>query len=298
MSAPRRTSIHADGDEAGATHIDRRAFLGTLPAAAALLAARPLCAADMAVRTPIDTVGIQLYTLRSLLAQDLEGTLARVAEIGFREVEFAGLYGRTAADMRALLDRTGLRAVSSHHSVRDVRENWSRVLADATTLGQGYVVVASIPDADRATGDALRRLTDDFNRAGDAARAAGLHFGYHNHDFEFQTVDGEKIYDVLLQRCDPALVVMEMDLFWMVNGGQDPLAYFTAHPGRFHLVHAKDRTADGAMVNVGSGTIDFRAILARAEQAGIRHWLVEHDRPASPLEDVRASFQYLRQLGS
>jgi len=87
-----------------------------------------------------------------------------------------------------------------------------------------------------------------------------------------------------------------MDLFWIVNGGHDPLAWFARHPGRFPLVHVKDRTADGAMVNVGGGVIDFRSILARAGQAGIRHWLVEHDRPASPLEDVRASYEYLRRL--
>ena len=280
-----------------AMDLDRRAFVSALPAAAtALFAVRAPVAADNAVRRPIDTIGIQLYTLRSLLAQDLEGTLGRVAQIGFREVEFAGLYGRAAAAMRALLDRAGLRAVSSHHSVRDVRENWSRVLDDATTLGQNFVVVASIGGDDRSTADALRRVADDFNRAGEAAKAAGLQFGYHNHDFEFRAVDGVLPYDLLLERCDPALVVMELDLFWIVHGGHDPLAYFAKHPGRFPLVHAKDRTTDGAMVNVGSGAIDFRTILARSGQAGIRHWLVEHDRPAAPLEDVQSSYAYLRQL--
>jgi sugar phosphate isomerase/epimerase len=241
-------------------------------------------------------VGIQLYTLRSLLAQDVEGTLARVAQIGFREVEFAGLYGKTAAEMRVLIDGVGLRAVSSHHSLRDVRENWTRVLDDATTLGQRFVVVASLGGGDRATADALRRVADDFNRAGEAAKAAGLQFGYHNHDFEFRPIDGQLPYDLLLERCDSALVVMELDLFWIVNGGHDPLAYFAKHPGRFPLVHAKDRTADGRMVNVGSGVIDFRSILGRSEQAGIRHWLVEHDRPDSPLDDVHASHTYLRGL--
>jgi sugar phosphate isomerase/epimerase len=123
-----------------------------------------------------------------------------------------------------------------------------------------------------------------------------MQFGYHNHDFEFQPIDGIVPYDLLLERCDPALVIMEMDIFWAVNGGKDPLAYFTAHAGRFHLIHAKDRTAAGEMVNVGSGVIDFRAILARSQQAGIRYVFVEHDRPASPLDDVRASYTYLRGL--
>lgn len=274
--------------------IDRRSFLRSLSAAAAA-ALTPSAAAALRNRA-IEPIGIQLYTLRRLMQNDVEGTIAAIAGIGYREVEFAGLAGKTAAEMRAILDRNGMRAVASHHSMRDVREGWPKVLEDANTLGQRYVLVASLGGQDRASLDGFRRVAEEFNRAGEAAKAAGLQFAYHNHDFEFRVIDGVVPYDLLLERCDAQLVQMEMDLFWIVNGGQDPLAYFARHPGRFPLVHVKDRTADGNMVNVGAGVIDFRAIHARASQAGIRHWLVEHDSPSSPLADVRVSYEYLRGI--
>jgi sugar phosphate isomerase/epimerase len=281
--------------------MDRRTFARALPVAAAAAAAS-YCGrtanaqADAPARVvPLDSIGIQLYTLRSLLSSNVEGTLASVAAIGYREVEFAGLHGKTPAEMRQILDRVGLRAVSSHHSMRDVRQNWQRVLDEANTLGQRYVVIASLDRADR-TPDRYRIIAEEFNTAGEAARNAGLHFGFHNHDAEFERIDDSTGYDVLLERTNPSLVAMELDLYWIVNAGRDPISYFDKYAGRFHLVHVKDRTAAGEMVNVGAGVIDFRAIFARAREAGIRHYLVEHDRPASPLDDVRASHNYLRRL--
>jgi sugar phosphate isomerase/epimerase len=243
--------------------------------------------------SPLNAIGLQLYTVRSVIAQDVEGTLTALARIGYKEVEFAGLYGNTAAQMRQILDRVGLRAVSSHHGMRDIRGEWQRQLDAANTLGQQYVIVASIDRAERSA-DAYRRIAEEFNKAGEAAKAAGLKFGYHNHDYEFADLGGTTGYDVLLAQTDPSLVVMELDLFWAVQGSRDPLSLFAAHPGRFHLVHVKDRTASGEMVNVGSGVIDFRTIFARSDQAGIRHAFVEHDNPTSPLDDVRASFEHLR----
>jgi sugar phosphate isomerase/epimerase len=245
--------------------------------------------------SPLDAIGLQLYTVRSVIAQDVEGTLRALAGIGYKEVEFAGLYGNTPTQMRQILDRVGLVAVSSHHGMRDIRGEWQRALDAANTLGQQYVIVASIDRAER-TADAYRRIAEEFNRAGESAKAAGLKFGYHNHDYEFADVGGTTGYDVLLAQTDPSLVVMELDLFWAVQGGRDPLSLFAAHPGRFHLVHVKDRTASGEMVNVGSGVIDFRTIFARSDQAGIRHAFVEHDNPTSPLDDVRASFEHLARL--
>jgi len=277
--------------------LDRRSFVRSVTAAAGLAAVvRPTAAGAGMEPARLDVVGLQLYTLRNLAAQDVEGTLEAVARIGYREIEFAGLHGKTAAQMRDILDRHGLRAVSSHHSLLDVRENWPATLDAAAELGQRYVVVASIGGDDANSLAALQRTADAFNGAGEAARERGLQFSYHNHDFEFKPIDGQLPYDVLLKACDAGLVAMEMDLFWIVNGGQDPLKYFAAHPGRFHLIHAKDRTTDGRMVNVGEGVIDFRKILGQSRQAGIRHVFVEHDRPGSPIDDVRASYTYLRDI--
>lgn len=283
----------------GDQRMDRRSFVRSVTAAAGLgVVGRDAAGSPLSSPGRLDVIGLQLYTLRTLAAADVEGTLEKVAGIGYREIEFAGLYGKSATEVRAILDRTGLRAVSSHHSLRDVRENWPATLDAAATLGQSYVVVASIGGDDASSVAALERTADAFNRAGEAAKSHGLRFGYHNHDFEFRPMDGRLPYDVLLEACDASLVVMEMDIYWIVNGGRDPLSYFAAHPGRFHLIHAKDRTADGRMVNVGAGVIDFPAILGRSRQAGIRHVLVEHDRPASPIEDVRASYDHLRGIAA
>lgn len=323
-------------DRAGEAGLDRRSFLGTLPGLAAAWAAgvhpTPIAAASgrgydarhAAVLPPgpvathaggrsatlgpsaahaagplgtrAHAIGVQLYTLRTLMADDLEGTLAAVADIGYEEVELAGLWRRSPAEFRALLDGVGLRAASSHHGLPDLRERWPETLAGANALGQAWVVCPSIGDDER-TAEGLRRVADDFNRAGEAAREAGLRFGYHNHDWEFRPLaDGTVPYDLLLERCDPALVSMQLDLFWIVHGGRDPHAYFAAHPGRFTSVHVKDRTSAGEMVAVGRGVIDFASIVAAAGRAGIEHWFVEHDRPADPIEDVRTSFGTLRAL--
>ena len=283
-----------DGD----SHFDRRRFLGVLPVAAVALA--NLRAADVSTQPtssqgPLDAIGVQLYTVREAMARDVEGTLAAIAEIGYREVELWRLHGLAASEMGALLDRLGLEAVSSHDSIEVIRGEWPRRLDEAAQLGQSYLVCPSIPRVER-TLEGYRRITDDFNEAGEAAGAMGMRLGYHNHDHEFRTIDGVVPYDLLLERCDPQFVDMQADLFWMVHAGVDPLDYFATHPGRFSSVHVKDRTADGDMVDLGEGVIDFAAIFARSEQAGIRHVFVEHDRPNDPMESVRIGFDYLERL--
>ncbi|HEX6537411.1 MAG TPA: sugar phosphate isomerase/epimerase [Gemmatimonadaceae bacterium] len=228
--------------------------------------------------------------------RDVEGTLAELARIGYAEVELAGLHGKTPREMRTILDRAGLRATSSHIAMRDIRERWPAALVDAHTLGQRWIVCPWIDESDR-TPDGYRRVAEELDRAAEAARGAGLGFAYHNHDYEFAPIAGGVVpYDLLLAECDPALVRMELDLYWIAKAGRDPLAYFEAHPGRFPLVHVKDMARDGAMVDVGQGTIDFAAIFARHARAGIEHYFVEHDDPPSPLADARASYQYLRHL--
>ena len=141
-------------------------------------------------------------------------------------------------------------------------------------------------------------MADEFNVAAEAAKAMGLGFGYHNHAWEFEPLpDGTTPFDLLLERCDPDLVKIEMDLFWTVHGGADPLQYFGAYPGRFTCVHVKDRTADGQMVAVGEGVMDYTTILGRAEQAGIEHYFVEHDDPGDdPLGNVQISFETLHGI--
>jgi len=270
----------------------RREVLSSLllAGAAGALAAGPARGGSIA------TVGLQLYTVRALLERDYEGTLARIAALGYRRVEFAGLYASSIRQTAELLKRHGLSAPSGHASWRELARNLAGALATANELGQQFIVCPSVDEAERRTLDDWRRLGERFNRIGEEARRAGLRFAYHNHDFEFRPVGGQVPYDVLLAATDPALVGMEIDLYWVTRAGGDPLAYFRKHPGRFPLAHLKDMARDGAITEVGRGVIDFRRILDQAALAGLVHGFVEHDEPKDALDSIEASLRYVQHL--
>jgi sugar phosphate isomerase/epimerase len=279
----------------GAVDMDRRSFLA-IGAAAAIRGVRR--GAYPAVSDRLERIGLQLYTLRDALAVEFEATIARVAALGYRELEFAGYHGRTAAQLRALLDRHGLTAPSAHVPLEALERDAAPRLADAATLGHRYLCVASIAPERRRTLDDWRRTAAALNRVGERCRAAGVQFAYHNHDFEFVPLDGRVPYDVLLAEADPGLVQLEVDLYWIAKGGHDPLGYAARYPGRIALLHLKDSTGapDHRMVDVGRGTIDFKRVFAQRAAAGIRHWFVEHDEPSDAFASVRASFEYLSTL--
>lgn len=246
-------------------------------------------------RRKLGKIGIQLYTVRSLMSKEPEPTLAALAAIGYQEVELAGLYGMSAAGMRQMLDRHRLAAPSGHLALNDMRRDWAGALATAVALGQRYIVCASIDEHERQLSD-YHRIAKELSHLGEDARRHGLQFAYHNHAYEFTPTDGQIPYDILLAETDPHQVQMEADLFWMTKGGGDPLHYFARYPGRFPMVHVKDMTSGGKMVDVGQGAIDFRAIFAQSSRAGIQHYFVEHDEPPDPIADARTSYNYLRQL--
>ncbi|MGH7537758.1 MAG: sugar phosphate isomerase/epimerase family protein [Gemmatimonadales bacterium] len=275
-----------------AVPIERRAFLGAVAGAAAGLA-RPV-----AVPTGggLERIGVQLYTVRDLLARDFAGTIARIAEIGYREVEFAGYHGHTPQQVRAVLARHRLAAPSAHVPFESLEAGWDAMLETAALVGHHYVVVAWVPAERRGSLDDWRRIADLFNQAGRACRGAGLQFAYHNQSYEFVPIEGRRPYDVLVEASDAGLVQLELDFFWIASGGADPLDYFARFPGRFPMVHLKDRSAAGDMVDVGRGAIEWRRLFARAAQAGIRHYFVEHDEPPAPLHSIRASYAYLKRL--
>ena len=247
--------------------------------------------------------GLQLYTVRSLMEKDVEGTLRAVAEIGYKELEFAGYYNRPPAALKATLDSLGMRAPAAHIPLDQLRASMPAVLDAAAALGHQYIVCPFLMPADRAP-DAYKRLAAEFNGFGRAVRARGMRFAYHNHDFEFADVGaGRTGYDVLLAETDPQLVQFELDLYWATHAGRDPVTIFGAHPGRFALCHVKDlRDPQGAkgMAPVGEGTIDFARIFAAGQQAGLRHFFVEHDSaaeyPGGPLASVRTSYAALSRL--
>jgi sugar phosphate isomerase/epimerase len=231
----------------------RRAFLATGAIAALASPARAMSLAN---------VGVQLYTVRDLLQRDFEGTLAKIAALGYRTVEFGGLEGPSPKETLAMLKRHGLSASSGHAPFDALEHALPKVLEDANAREQQFVVCPFIDESRRRTLDDFKRLAALFNAIGEQARRAGLAFAYHNHDFEFAAIDGQLPYALLLAETDPALVGMELDLYWMTRAGNDPVAWFKRHPGRFPLLHLKDMTRDGAITDVGSGTIDFKRILA------------------------------------
>ncbi len=253
-------------------------------------------------RDTLDRIGIQLYTLRTEMASNFERTLERVAAIGYQEVEFAGLYDRTPEEVKSVLERVGLKTPSGHLPYEAVKdpEAWRGALDTANRLGHQYVVIAWTPAEDRRTLEDWKRVAERFNRAARQARNAGLEFAYHNHDFEFHSLGAGPVpFDLLLAETDPALVRIELDLYWITLGGHDPMQYFRRYPGRFPMVHVKDMKKGGdrpQMVDVGQGDIDFGAILAHRKEAGIRHFFVEHDQPADPLASAARSYQYLKGL--
>ena len=241
--------------------------------------------------------GLQLYTLRDMMEKSVADTLKLVAGVGFGDVEFAGYFGHSAKDIRKLLDANGLAAPSVHVPLEVLRSSLPQVIADAKVIGHHYIVLPWLSQEQRGDSvDNYKKLAAELNGFAKPIKDAGLQLAYHNHDFELTPVKGGLPYDVLLSETDKDLVKMELDLFWAVKAGVDPLTLFAANPGRFPLVHVKDMAKDGAMVDVGTGTIDFKAIFAKAELAGIRHQFVEHDNSTNRITTIRQGYQSLSQV--
>lgn len=259
--------------------------------------------------------GLQLYTVRDELGRDFRGALTRVASLGYREVEFAGYFNQPPRAVRAVLDDVGLLAPSAHVGEGLFGPEAQRLIDDALIVGHRYLVLAWLPPEQWRDLDGWKRRARAFNRAGELCRRAGLQFCYHNHHFEFAVLQGVRPYDLLLAECDAALVQMELDICWAAAARQDVLGLLRSHPGRFPMVHLKQlkalaplvgadvlsmRLEDAAalMTEVGPGVIDFAGLLADPASRAIRHFFVEHDRPAAPMASIEASLRYLKGLQS
>jgi sugar phosphate isomerase/epimerase len=219
--------------------MNRRTFLetATTVSAATLLTSKFGRAAGT---HSIHKVGVQLYTVRDQMKDDFDGTIAKVASIGYKEVEFAGYFGRTPQNVRDVLDKNGLSAPATHVQYDELDEKFPSVIDASKTIGLEYIVCPWIPEDLRKSPDIWKQAAEKFNRCGEQSKQAGLQFAYHNHWFEFLPVEGKLPYDTLLKECDPNLVKMELDLCWITVGGGDPMKYFNEYPGRFPLVHVKD----------------------------------------------------------
>lgn len=282
--------------------MDRRAFLHAVGAtAAAPLVARVAGAAGAAGTRRLRRVGIQLYTLREDARRDLERTLADVAAIGYEDVELLGSmhnFGVAPARLRAMLDRLGLRAPSTHVGAGAL-DALDRQLDDAAALGHEYLVVASFPAAQRRTLDDVRRWGDRFNEAGALARRRGVWVGFHNHAEDFTPVEGRAPYDVLVERTDPSVVRLQLDTGNLAMAGRDPLAYLERYGARYWSFHVKDVPRFGATrdTELGTGVLDFRRLLARIPRIHEKHLFVEQESyPGAPLDSARRDHAYLASL--
>jgi sugar phosphate isomerase/epimerase len=278
--------------------MERREFIQLLGTAAVM--SRFSWAAD---EHRIEKIGLELYTVRDALKKDFDGTLARVAKIGYKEVEMAGYFSGMSGwnpppkEARRILDSHGLAAPAAHVPYTAFApDNWPKILAASEILGHKYIVNPSIDRSLAKSVDGWKKAAETFNRAGKESLRSGIQLGYHNHVEEFKAIDGQLPYDILLNSTDPKLVKMEMDIGWVHKAGADPLKYFAKYPGRFPLVHVKDFDANGNMVDVGKGVIDWKAIFAKADLGGIKHYFVEFDDPKDPFASIQDSYEYLEKL--
>lgn len=276
---------------------DRRTFLATLGAAALGATARDAFAAITPVSAKIPRIGIQLYTVRRLAAADLAGTLAHLAKIGFKEVELAGYYNHTAAEFRELLKQNGLTAPSGHIAIDLIETNPSKTFDDAHAVGHEWITVPSLPRGKRETEDDWKRVAAQFNAAARKAKDAGFKFAFHNHNDIIKTTNGILPVDILMRETDPSLMSYQMDIYWAVSGGADPLALMAKYPGRFRMFHVKDGKppyTDASQTDLGQGTIDFKSIFGRAKN--IEHYFMESDSAADPMAFAEAGYKYLANL--
>lgn len=251
-------------------------------------------------------IGIQPYTVRQEMQKDLAGTLKQLAAMGYGAVEVGDpFYGAKPSELRDLLKSLGLSSPSGFYPSPKTKDDWARSIERAKALDVTYLIT----DGWGKTLDALKQRADQFNELGAVCKKAGTVVAYHNHNFEYKTVDGVVAYDEFLKLTDPELVTMEMDCFWTVYAGRDPVEYFQKHPGRFALLHIKDlkpgfapstewpKAGTNPFTEVGRGSIDYQRIFAAAGKGGVKHYHVEQDRcDRPPLESARISCEYLKKL--
>ena len=247
--------------------------------------------------THVKDIGIQLYTVRTEMQADAAGTLKKLAAIGFKELESArsdkgNYYGLAPKEIKKIAGDLGMKIRSGHIHVDN---DWQKSIEEATETGQEYIISAVLPSHGQ-TIDHYQASADEFNKLGEECKKANLSFGYHNHETEFETVNGQILYDILLNRCDPSLVKMEMDLGWVVASGHDPFEYFNKYPGRFPLWHLKD--VDLALkksVEFGKGKVDIVGLLKQAKKSGMKYFFVEQeDYSVNPFESMEVDFNYLK----
>lgn len=243
--------------------------------------------------------GVQLYSFRDSMLENPKKTLEEIAGLGFKEIESAGsakgyYYGLTPSEMGKTCKELGMKLTSGH--VR-LDEAFEQTMEDAVASGQKYVICSSMP-SNGQTVDNYKKVAEQFNVAGEACKKLGLKFGYHNHEYEFESENGQVLYDVLMDDTESDLVFMELDLGWVVVAGKDPLYYFDKYPGRFPLWHLKDMDmGKKESTEFGKGVLDISLMLKNKELSGVEHIYIEQEEYAdTPVKSMEHNMNYLKNL--
>ena len=294
----------------------RRSFIQTLGVSAATLAVSPqLTASPLQPRT----LGAQLWTIRDALSKSLEGSLVKLAALGYTHIEIFGyngtFWGKTAKEFGHICRNAGLTIISSHYDTGrhdnakgTLLNGWQQAVEDAVTLNVQYMVCAWLYPEERVNLDLYKSLAGMLNTAGEVCRKANIRFGYHSHDFEFPPIDGVVPYRYLLDNTDAALVAMEADLYWMMKAGQDPVEWFKQYPGRFQSLHVKDeiKSDKGEMGGgyestiLGTGVVPVKDVLKLAmKSGGTVHLIIEQEsyQGKTPLDCIKEDLNIMKGWG-
>jgi sugar phosphate isomerase/epimerase len=287
----------------------RRDFIKTTSAALAITAVTGKLIGCNSATTVDDSgtlkeFGLQLYTLRDVLPADPKGILKQVADMGYKQIEsYEGdkgmFWGMTNIEFKKYMDDLGMKIVSSHC---DTSKDFERKANEAAAIGMKYLINPYI--GPQKTIDDYKQFADRFNQSGEICKKAGLKFAYHNHDYSFKAFEGQVPQDVMMQNTDASLVDYEMDIYWVVTAGEDPVKWLEKYPNRFTLCHVKDRKKGAplseheASVDVGTGSINFEKILKVAKKNGMQYYIVEQEKyeGSTPLASSKSDAEYLKKL--
>jgi len=280
--------------------VTRRKFLqtGSLLAAAGLLSRNELLAGN----AKLESYGIQLWSVKNALGKDPKDVLKQLASFGYTQIEsFEGgkgiFWGMTAADFKKYMDDLGMKIISSHCNIN---KDFEQKAADAASIGMKYLICPYI--GPRKSIDEFKKIAEDFNVKGDICKKNGIRFAYHNHDYSFAAVDGQLPQDVMMANTNPDTVDFEMDIYWVVTAGADPVAYAEKHKKRFRLCHVKDRikntTEKDASCTLGEGSIDYPPMLKKLKAIGMEYYIVEQERydNTTELDSAKADAKYMSAL--
>ena len=282
----------------------RRSFVKQSGLALAAMAFMPSCVIS---KPRTKHLGVQLYSLRDHVNNNPKGVLEKVAKIGFKQVETYGLekgkfWGMSVSELKSVLDDNDLKSPSGHYnadpflSKKGTDADFSHILDVAKNLNQEYVTIPHLAERLRTSGDDYRRVAERLNRAGELCKSAGLKLGYHNHAFEFEKYGNESGYDIFLNNTDADLVDFEMDIYWVVRAGKDPVELFNKHSNRFTMWHVKDADKTNPKVNteVGSGSINFKSIFDARKAAGAKYYFVEQESfKMDAFQSLQKSFDFV-----